>query len=343
MANLAVRVSVVGHASPRWRGASSAAQAARLNQALSEVRATNVRNAVEQIIKRELPGLPIQVPAKGVGSSQLFPTASENNAAVDRSVVLMVDLVTTDQSYTTKPKPPRRVYTPSKVWTFRVVSMARMAGIGYVQIHVRISLQNPFSGKTAKFSGWLFGGGPAVSVKDSFKISKSKPSIDPIGKEVVFSVKEAMDFEDWSHGGPGQAQSTGLMARMGKLEVKFGLKTMMAYMVFPELDTHPDMLIFDSTSIGLGWIGADGYVVAGKLHMEGNPGDYLELPSPADLVPITREHSNNEGILLSFPTGKAGLNDLTEADRKRLKEFVTNKALAIRAFSSSGYQVKSAP
>jgi hypothetical protein len=52
---------------------------------------------------------------------------------------------------------------------------------------------------------------------------------------VQFSTREAMDFDDWSS----------VTARMGKLEVAFGLRTMLSYLVFPGLDTHPDMLIFD--------------------------------------------------------------------------------------------------
>jgi hypothetical protein len=343
MGNLAVRVEVVGHASPRWRGARNAVEAARLNQALSEARAKNVRVGIEQILKREIPNLPIQVPAKGVGSTQLFPTASEDNAAVDRSVVLTIDLVTTDQSYAARPKPPRRIYTPSRVWTFSVLSMTTTGGIGYVQIFLKIGLRNPFSGKTALFSGWLAGGGGAKSVKDSFKISRDKPSLDQIvGKSINFTVAEPMDFEDWSHGGPGQVEFKGLEARLGKVEVKFGLKTKMTYLVFPWVKTDPDMLIFDSKPFGIGLLGAESYLVYGKLHMVENPGDFLELPSPDDLVPVTTRHSNNDALLISFPTGKSQLSDLSEMERKKLREFTINKARAIDALSKS-YQLTSVP
>src|SRR5215831_13359049 len=55
----AVRVTVVGHASARWRGAKDKADADRLNLALSNQRANNVRVVVEQILKREIPNVTI--------------------------------------------------------------------------------------------------------------------------------------------------------------------------------------------------------------------------------------------------------------------------------------------
>jgi hypothetical protein len=83
---LSVRITVVGHASARRRGAVSAAEAARHNQDLSELRARNVQAVVGQILKRELPGVNIAVGAKEVGSQ--FPAEPErpqDNEAVRRS------------------------------------------------------------------------------------------------------------------------------------------------------------------------------------------------------------------------------------------------------------------
>src|SRR5580704_2065434 len=92
LGNLAVRVNVVGHASPRWRTARNTAEADRLNQRLSEMRAKNIHAAVEEILKRELPSLPITVSWKGVGSHDGFPTVGDDNPAVDRSVMVTLDL-----------------------------------------------------------------------------------------------------------------------------------------------------------------------------------------------------------------------------------------------------------
>lgn len=336
MASLSVRLNVVGHASPRWKSARSASEAASRNQALSAARAENVRKAVEMILKQEIPNLPINVPAVGVGSSQKFPTASEDNAAIDRSVIVTVDLVTHDRRLSAGPPRKRRVYVPSKIWTMKVVSLGRMAGLGYVRIFLRISLENAWNKKSANFAGWVQGGGPAMSFKDSFKISKDKPSMGIVGKEVVFSTKEAMDFEDWSHGGPGRAEETGLMTRLVKLEVKFGLSTKMHYLVFPWLPTHPDMLIFDAKPFGVGLLKADGYTAFGKLYLEGSiPDSFIELPDLPDIVEVPYSRTNSDGIALTFPTGKSRLMDLTEKDRRLLREFVTNKARGIKALSES--------
>jgi hypothetical protein len=126
---LKVRVTVIGRASRRWRGASSQAEADRLNQALSEARAQNLRKPVEGILKRELPGVTIDAPAQGLGSHHGFPLTGENNAAIDRSVVVIVELTPTTK-LTDTVRRPAKIYTPSKYWTLKVVSMLAVRGVG---------------------------------------------------------------------------------------------------------------------------------------------------------------------------------------------------------------------
>jgi hypothetical protein len=338
LGDLAVRIDVMGHASPRWKTARNPSEADRLNQRLSELRATNVRKAVEQVLRTELPGLPITVPSKGLGSQQRFPSATEDNAAVDRSVVVTIDLTTTTPTYKAKARAPRRIYVPSKVWSLRVLDMARVGkGLPLQEAFLRVSLRNPYSGKEIRLSGIVFGGGaptlfaagrPKLSMPDVPQIQYKQGRFvsKPIGREVAFSTREALDFDDFKTS----------LVQLGYAELAFGLRTKFAYLKFVGLDTKPDMLIFDHKSFGLGFIKADAFLMAGQLKMEGaNPGDWLELPSPPDLIPTQHTHRINDGLLLSFPTGKAGLNDLTPTDRKRLKDFVTNKARAIAALGES--------
>ena len=206
--------------------------------------------------------------------------------------------------------------------------MVRGAGLGAAHIFLRVAVRNPYSGKEITLSGQLVGGQAATSVKDSFKFDKTNPRLKTIGREVSFLTRDALFFQDFDN----------VMVRLGKAEVAFGLKTKMTYLVFTDLDTVPpkDMLIFDHKSFGLGFIKADAFLAFGRLKMDGpNPGDWIELPSPPDIIPTTRTHHVNDGLLLSFPTGKAGLNELTPKDRQRLKAFVTNKARAIAALSES--------
>jgi hypothetical protein len=331
LGNLAIRISVVGRASPRWRTATSAAQADRLNQRLSELRAKNIYAAVEGILKRELPSLPIALSWKGVGSHDGFPTVGDDNPEIDRSVVVTIDLTTTRPDYKFKPHAPRRIYVPSKVWTLRVHSMFRGAALGYVQIFLRIGLINPYSGKEMIMSGWLAGGGSAMSVKDSFKMGR--PDVrnmanDQVGQKVSFLTDEAMDFDEMNDNGQGQ------IVRLDKIDVSLGIRSYDTCLVFTGLKTRPALLCFEHKSLTLGWIKADAAVVAGRLRREGpNPGDYLELPSPDDIVPTQSTQEFHHGLLLTFPTEKAGLNDLTKKDRQRLTDFVVNQARNIGVLS----------
>ena len=337
LGDLAVRVRVIGHASPRWKSAKDPAEADCLNLQLSAQRAGNVRQAVADILKHELPGLPIQVPANGVGSHERFPTASEDNAAVDRSVLVMIELTTTRADAQIRANPPQRVYVPSKVWSLKVLTMLHsLAALGYVEIFLRVAIRNPYSGKEMILSGILRGGGASTSIKDSLKIGKSLPPLKPIGREVAFSTDEALDFDDFARGAHDARvdSNAGLPVRLGRIDISFGLKTTGAYLVLRSFNTDPDMLFFDTVSLGFGFISADSYVVSGRLYREGpNPGDWLELPTPSDIVPVTSQ--SNQGVLLTFPTGKFGLDDLTPKDRKDLGDFVTNKARAIAALSES--------
>jgi hypothetical protein len=329
--NLAVRISIVGRASPRWRAAKSAAQAERLNQRLSELRAKNIYTAVQPILKRELPNLPITVSWKGVGSHDGFPTVGNDNPAIDRSVMVMVDLTTTRPGYKFQHHAPRRIYVPSKVWTLRVHSMFRAAGLGYVQIFLRIGLTNPYSNKEMLLSGWLAGGGSAMSVKESFKLGRPDVrniSKNQVGSKVTFLTKEAMDFDELNNYGRGQ------MVRLDKIDVSLGLRSYDTCLKFTQLDTHPDLLCFEHKFLSLGGIKADAFVVSGKLSREGlNPGDYLELPSPDDIIPTQSSKDFHQGLLLTFPTGRASLNDLTKKDRQRLTDFVINQARNIGTLS----------
>jgi hypothetical protein len=330
--DMAVRITCVGHASSQWKSAKSVSEADRRNQHLSEVRAQNVRKAVEDIIKIELPTLSIEIPSKGVGSHERFPTASESNAAIDRSVFVSVELTATNPAYKSQPRAPRHVYAPSKIWTLQVVSMVRASGFGYVQFFLRVKVQNPHTGKEIALSGTVAGGGAVADPKSS-QFDKSHP-MAPIGNKVTFFTPEAMDFDDWYNLGRGH------VVRVDKVEASAILKHSSSFFKFTELHTDPDLLYFDHTIIGLGWFSADAFVVAGKLYMEGpNPGDFLELASPPDVIQTKAVTHYNDGLILSFPTGKAALHDLTKDDRAKLTEFVVNKARNIGVFASSGFSV----
>jgi hypothetical protein len=329
--DLLIRITAIGHASRRWRGARNAAEAETLNQHLSDQRAQNVRRAVEDILRRELPAMKIEVPAWGVGSREPFPTASESNAAVDRSVLLMIDLTTTESAYRVQARPPRRLRAPGKIWTLKVLSMAGGGAIGGKMTSVQIAICNAYSGKQLIMSGALFGGDLGVPSPTSyFKFDDWRaPDQDPstflkqVGKDVTFTTEEDMDFDDWI-GGDGQ------WVRVIHAHVKTGVtKSEATFLQFTGVDTNPGSLVFELTglSFSIARPDVDDNFLTGKLTADGpNPGDFIEVASPGDIIPVQYARPYSEGILLSFPTGKASLHDLTADDRSRLTSFVVNKA-----------------
>jgi hypothetical protein len=184
-----------------------------------------------------------------------------------------------------------------------------------------------------------------MSVKESFKLSLSKAFQDArnlyrghVGRDVAFQTREAMDFDDLAGGNSGQ------MVRLDKIDVSLGLRSYDTCLIFTEIDTPPDTLCFEHKFLGLGTITADAFIVFGRLRREGpNPGDFLELPNYPDIIPTQTIHHNYDALVLSFPTVKAGLEDLTRKDSQRLREFVENKARAIAALAESFTTTASRP
>jgi len=335
--DLMVRIDVVGHASRRWRGASTPAEADRLNQQLSEARAQNIRAVVEAIVKKELPGISIEVPGRGVGSREPFPTAGEDNAAVDRSVVVSIDLTNVNTGSRIERR-PIRIYMPSKFWTLKVLSMTGASGIGARGTFMRIAIKNPFTGRQLKMAGYLFGGAFSPNPKDLFQFDsdpkKNPKDFDkPVGNEVTFETDEAEDFSYWVGSENGQ------WVRVVHDKIGLVRKREFTFLQFTRLDDyHPGSLVFEYEK---GWSlpAVNISVVSGVLKVEGDvPSDYVD-DTTLVTVPKVDVHPYYDGLLLSFPTGKAGLNDLTSTDRQRLTDFATNKSRNIRVFAELGYKV----
>jgi hypothetical protein len=335
--NLVVRIDVVGHASRRWRGAKTPAEAESLNQKLSEARAQNIRKVVEAIVKTELPGIPIEVPARGVGSREGFPVVSEDNAAVDRSVVVTIDLTHVQNSSKVEQR-PSRIYMPSKFWKLKVLSMIGASGIGARGTFLRVVIENRATGGQLKMSGYLFGGDLNPSPANLFNFDggpKTNPNDfnKPVGDEVTFETDEAEDSDYWVGSENGQ------WVRIVHAKVGLVRKRETTFLQFTGLDTYqPGSLVFEYKK---GWSlpSVDISVVSGKLQVEGPvPNDWV-ASTKLVTVPKVNVHHNYDGLLLSFPTEKSGLNDLTSDDQQLLTNFATNKSRAIRALAESGLTV----
>lgn len=325
---LHIKIDVVGHASPRWRGARSRMEAEHLNQELSEKRAHNVRAEVERILHTELPDMTIDVPAKGVGSHDLFPTASEDNAAVDRSVLVMVDLTTTVSTMSVRQRPPRKIYAATRLWKMSVLSITQGSG-GFSAAHVRIKLQNGVTGHALTFSGFLIGGdlNPLANEKAPFNLGSRdvKAMTEQVGSTVTFLTDRPMDFDDWINRSGGGQSVRIVHAQLGVVR-----KKSTSFLQFVGVNSEPSSLVFELTS---GWSlpTLDISVLAGALTAEGpNPGDHLVVKGGYDIVDGVARHPHSDGLLLSFPTGRSSLSDLAPAERRRLADFAANKARAIK-------------
>jgi hypothetical protein len=324
--DLTVRVTVMGRATQRWRGAHSEAEADQLNQALSEARAQNLRKPVEDILKKELPGVKIEAPATGLGSHHGFPLTGEDNAAIDRSVVVMVDLVTTNRGSRTEFR-PSKIYAPSKFWTLKVVSMISASG-GLKITYMRVIVRSSTTRRELTLAGTLVGG-ELPSPKNPFNFDDKSNPLQQVGNEVSFHTEEAEGFDYFVGSENGQ------WVRLVNLGIGLVKKIETTFLQFTSLDTHPGSLVFEFKT---GWTLVKPPVPAvsfGFLKVEGPiPSDYVDGNTMVT-VPTEDARHHYDGLLLSFPTGKAGLNDLTPKDRERLTDFVTNKARVITAFAKS--------
>jgi hypothetical protein len=329
----AVRITIVGHASARWRGAKTAAQASRLNEILSNKRADNIRSMVEQILKREIPGVTIsagtslapgvspsgiQVGSYGVGSRDPLvdsgkPDPNENNPS-NRSVVLLLEQITTTYSSAGVSRAPLRVGARTKFWYGKVLNL-NGAGLAVFGYFLRLAIRNPLSNKVVNYSGYLLGGGASSS---KWSLSRGKPG--SVGDEFSFYTDKEMGFDDFDK----------QLVRMERVVGSLGIKASVGYLTFVSLGKGASLLAFQK-SFGLGAPRLEGAVVSGALHMEGkNPGDWFEVDGGTDTVPVATDRKQNDGLMLTFPTGKAGVNDLSADERRKLENFVANWARQVR-------------
>jgi hypothetical protein len=154
-----------------------------------------------------------------------------------------------------------------------------------------------------------------------------------VGDEVTFHTENAEDLSYWVGSENGQWVRV-IHTKIGPIR-----KLDTTFLQFTRLDDyHPGSLVFEYKK---GWSlpAAKGSIVAGILKVEGDvPSDYVD-DTKMVTVPKVDVHHNYDGLLLSFPTGKSGVDDLTGDDRQQLTDFATNKSRAIRALSKVGLTV----
>jgi hypothetical protein len=374
--SLSVLVTSEGHASPRWRGAHSKLEAAALNYRLSERRAQTVYNQVERIIKQQLPGLPIPVKKRALGSSKPFPTTGDDNAAVDRCVVLLVDLDTTNlRSKIVQPK-PRKIWAKSTLWKLEVVDYVSASLIGAAASFVRIRITNPITGKELYLAGGVFGGDLDIStdlligiakgklpkakffnflgiksLKDLKDVFKMENLIDKIVKratkghmgEEVWVHTPPMDFDDWMNGGKGQS----VTFLHGEIKTPIS-KSYGDIIVLWDVEAEHRWLAWGGSLFSAGpqttslKAGVNDRFESGVLKPLNDPQDFYIWQDPYhyDIVHYYEPSSSRDGILISFPTEKADWHDLSRRQREDVKNYVMVKVEVIRSLARDSRKIE---
>jgi len=337
-----LRVTIIGYASPRWRGAKNATQADRLNFQLSTRRADSVRALVENELRARLgknikieyavsqmePRNPqgIEIGSYGVGSVDALKAAGgkrSDNSEINRKVEVMIEKITTTYTTGGVSLPPQRVPGRTDTWALGVTKLRMLAAgaaLGSIEVVLRNRLTNKQMFATANLYGGGLGAGVAKaggSLKKQFanatKNNLAQAVTDFIGRgEVFFTTKKEMGFDNFD----------GQFIRIGKATASLGIKGVYAYATFPFIGHHPDVLVFQK-KITIGLPDLEGWVATGKLRLRGpNPGDWLEYDR-TDQVQGSYDTHWRETLLLTFRTGKW---DLLPTEKSRLKDFVATWA-----------------
>jgi hypothetical protein len=343
-----VRINVIGHASARWRGARNAAEAQKLNQALSEQRAASVQRVVETVLRTVLPKVSVaraeagssgkklrgfELGAEGVGSRDpLHPGGGpQENDPANRSAVLTLWWGTKR----TRPDIQMRsgiIDARSRAWRLDVLNLTTI-GVDVAASYIVLRLTNMFSHRSRIYHGTLVGIGIAISdLKKIFDPSKIGPTdllkIPKIGQPVgsgYFVTDRYVGFDDFN----------GLWVRVGELDVgiavpklkKIGVGYKTGFLSFYSLGPDAMQIVF-ANSFGLkNGNKAEGAVVTGHISpLEPNPGDTVEVPDMiADFsgTPVVNTSLFSDGVVVMFDTGKASLAGV---DRQTVEAFTTNWA-----------------
>jgi hypothetical protein len=320
-----IRVTIVGHASPRWAGASSEKEADRLNKDLSNRRSQLVRNAVERYLRQWLgenihiefaqSSRPenerprdIEVGSHAVGSQETLEQVGgnrESNEEYSRRVEVGIELFTSKTKEVGRSVPPRRIPAFTQFWyvTIKKLGISGIVIPGPAVGGAELIIKNSLSGKAMTFRAILYGGGDPVP--------SDTPDENVGRKEVSFVTDREMGFDDFD----------GEFVRISRADIQLGLGVSRYYLSFPNLGK--DAFNYMGQEFGPGFPG--GYIVSGTLNMIGqNPGDWFEADDSDTETFITQvEGRSSEGLVLTFPTQS---DKLSTTQTQRLDEFIATWA-----------------
>jgi hypothetical protein len=343
-----VRITIIGGASPRWRGAASKVTADHLNEQLSKARAANVQRDIEHTLRSLDPDIKfdagvstsgshpsgIEVGSYGVGSREALVQAKGdrlNNDEMHRSVVVTLDFITTRYGQTGVSLQPKRYSAICSSWhvTIRSLDLFGM-GVGIVGGLVNLDLRNGYSNKIMHAQATLSGGGAGPTPLSLLKGAKSNPAklLKPVGEEVSIYTDEPMGFDDFNDDSHNMLRIEEAKASLGVtiplIHVDVGLGASYGMLSFLQLGRDAQGRVFEHTFGVTGGLSLRGVVMSGRMHLIGdNPGDWYEEDGGTQVIPTQVDKTQTDSIILSFKTGSAVLGDSEPA---RLRKFVTEWA-----------------
>jgi hypothetical protein len=341
----AIRLTVIAHASPRWRGAAGAADADQRNLALSQQREQNVRVAIERVLRAALgAGVPIypgvsrpdhavprgvEVGGYAVGSRDSLAAAKgdrRNDDAAYRKVEVVLEEFTTSTYTGGRSLPTRR--TPARIrkwWSVRVDRLY-VNYIGTPTGEADLRLTNGTSNKSMRAKVKLSGTtGYMVRVSPSPNVPKmiirtliatAVGDVDNYqppsqGDENAFGCNREMGFGDFN----------GQTVTFEKTTYTLGITGYTMSMTFDNLGPDTAGLVLPTLG-SLGMIGVGHYKVSGPLQMVGpNPGDWAD-EDPTEAVSNDFTARSRITLTLTFPTGKSRYEDTDYVERFEVETLV---------------------
>lgn len=329
----AIKVSIVGNASPRWRGVS-AAEADRSNQQLSIQRAEVTKAQVVAELRRRfgagieiqfdvsnasgVSGGAVQVGSYGEGSRRTLEEAGgnrNNNADYSRRVEVAIEMVTAKGQLVQQSLPPAVISAETRFWyvSIKEIHVAAIAGaVG----EVVLILRNSLSGKKMLARAKLYGGGINSTLTSGKKAAQWRGVGADLASmfltkypEASFSVNQEIGFRHFDR----------VLIRLEKVEAKLGYGATLIYMTMLGFGPGAELIPL-LRKHGWGLPKLEGWVVAGRLFLEGSdPGDYWEEDGQIQSSMTWTDKSWNEVLVLNFDTGSAVL---LSGDRVRLTEYI---------------------
>ncbi len=333
--SLALRVLAVGSTSPRWTSARNNADADRRNEHLALARADNARLIIEQLLKRDLPGVTIvpgvsrldkhigaevELGSYGVGSRESLVRRHgdrRSNEAADRSVKISIELITTEYGQAGVSLPDESVSARTKFW-YVTVTRYYVDAVAVAMGYARIRLRNSLSGKTMDGEVYLYGGGLSTAVLTDPKraisavvLNRLKAAArDAIGRsEISFYTDREMSFRDFD----------GKFVTFERAKAQIFLGAQLLYLTFRNLGDGAALIPIQHAFAWGIRPGLEGYVVSGLLHMIGDyPGDTIEYSRTAT-VPTEIDRTSGDSMTIEFATGQSVV---TALERHKMEKFV---------------------